>query len=107
MIGEEAMVLHAEQFDPFFIGKKIDNLDVFACEFYIAHSRVKSHWNDEIVNKFDEEALCEVFQELYGTSRESLLSLKSFAKQLAIVFGNHSCVKIRDVYGIYQKMRPL
>ena len=30
MVEEEALVLHAEEFDPFFVGKKIDNLEVFA-----------------------------------------------------------------------------
>ena len=51
-IEDDALTLFAEEFDPFFIGAQIDNLEVFACEFYILNSRVNSHWKEEIVNKF-------------------------------------------------------
>lgn len=50
--------------------------------------------------------LTTIFDELCGKTKSEPVSLKTFAKELDIVFGKETCLKTRDLYSVYTRLRP-
>ena len=47
-----------------------------------------------------------IYDELCGKSKSEPVTLKTFAKELDIVFGKEICLKTRDLYSIYTRLSP-